>query len=47
MKAKIRGLNRLYAESRISFDEYRRKVENLLCGLDWQKRIQYNNMLLM
>lgn len=47
MKAKIRGLNRLYADSRISFNEYRREAERLLRNLDWQKRIQYENMLYM
>lgn len=45
MKAKINGLNRRILNNAISFDEYRRAAEKLLRSLDWQKRIQYENML--
>lgn len=47
MKAKIRGLNRLFLNSTISLDEYRRQAEKLLRSLDWQKRIQFENLLLV
>lgn len=47
MKAKIKGLNRLYCESTISYESYRREAERLLRNLDWQKRIQFENLLLV
>lgn len=45
MKTKINALNRLLLDSAISIDDYRWEAEKLLRRLDWQARIQYDNML--
>lgn len=47
MRKKTEGLNRLFLSAAISLDEYQTQAERLLCKLDWQKRIQFDNMLYM
>ena len=45
MKAKITRLNALYASGGIDCIEYKTRAMRLLAPMDWQKRIQYENML--
>lgn len=46
MKAKITRLNSLYVSGCIDCIEYKKQAHILLDPMDWQRRIQYENMLL-
>jgi len=45
MKAKIKALNAAYAAGEISDTIYRVKAKCVLSALDWQRQIEYKNML--
>jgi hypothetical protein len=41
----IRSLNTRFINSEIGLDDYRRSVKELLCGMDWQYRIQIEGLV--
>lgn len=47
MKAIINKLNARYAMGSISFSTYCAEAKFSLRNLDWQQRLQYENMLLV
>ena len=45
MKAQISRLNAMYVDGVCTYEFYKIEVEKLLRFVDWQKRIQFENML--
>jgi len=44
--SRIKKLNAQLLGNLITHDVYKREVATILCPLDWQKRIQFENMTL-
>jgi len=45
MKARIKALNAAYEAGTISVESYRVKARSMLSALDWQSKVQYENLL--
>jgi hypothetical protein len=45
MKTKILALNKALFDGTIDEVQYKAASDRLLCRLDWQKQIQFRNML--